>query len=256
MEYFSFKMFDNLYCIGNKGASSYIVDTKNGLLMFDTGYLEGSDRLLSSMEELGLSPAHIRWIVHTHGHIDHFGATKKIVSLTHAKTYLGAPDRAAANGEKELSFARELGMEFTEYFEPDVLIYDGDVLTFGDINVRCVATPGHTEGTFSYFFTLDGKRMGLHGGAGLNTLVGAYLDKMGLPYGLRIDYLDSMDKLKKEPIDVFLGNHLGQNDTAGKYERLMAGDADAFVDPEGWIAFLDGCKKRLEDLMEKEKNNK
>ena len=255
MKYFSFKICENLYCIGDVGASSYIVDTGDGLLMFDTGYLEGVERLVSSMEELGLSLRDIRWIVHTHGHIDHFGGTKQMVSLTNAKTYLGAPDRAAANGEKELSFARELGMEFTEYFEPDVLIYDGDELIFGDIKVSCVATPGHTEGTFSYFFMLGNNRVGIHGGAGLNTLVGEYLDSMGLPYSLRDDYLESMEKLKGEKIDIFLGNHLSQNDTAGKYERLMAGESEAFVDPEGWTDFLENCKKNLRELVEKENLN-
>ena len=252
MEYFSFKMCEDLYCIGTVGASSYIVDTGDGLLMFDTGYLDGVPRLLSSMEELGISPSRLRFIVHTHGHIDHFGGTKEIVSRTNAKTYLGAPDRAAANGEKELSFARELNMEFKEYFEPDVLIHDGDMLTFGNISVRCVATPGHTEGTFSYFFTLGGKTVGIHGGAGLNTLVSWYLDKMGLPYSLRDDYFESMEKLKGEKVDIFLGNHLSQNDTAGKYARLMAGETDAFVDPSGWVEFLDGCKKNLIALIEKE----
>ena len=254
MEYLSFKIFDGLYCIGNQGASSYIVDMGDGLVLFDTGYLEGSDRLIESIQSLGLDLAAIKHIVHTHGHIDHFGATKRMVSLTKAKTYLGAPDRASANGEKELSFARELGLEYTEYFEPDVLLYDGDVLSFGNINVKCVATPGHTAGAFSYFFELDGKKIAIHGGAGLNTLASSYLDKMELSYGLRIDYLDSMEKLKKEEVDVFLGNHLAQNNTFEKYDRLMAGDADAFVDPDEWVAFLDSCKKKLQDLMEKEKN--
>ena len=254
MDYLSFKIFDGLYCIGDKGASSYIVDTGDGLLLFDTGYLEGSDRLIESIKALGLDLASIKNIVHTHGHIDHFGATKRMVSLTGAKTYLGAPDRAAANGEKEMSFARELGMEFTEYFEPDVLLYDGDVLSFGKVNVKCVATPGHTEGAFSYFFELGGKKIGIHGGAGLNTLVASYLDKMELPYRLRIDYFDSMEKLKKEQVDVFLGNHIGHNNTFEKYDRLMAGETDAFAVPGEWMAFLDSCKKKLEALIEKEKN--
>ena len=252
MDFLSFKIFDRLYCIGDKGASSYIIDTGDGLVMVDTGYLEGSDRLIASMGELGLPLSGVKHIIHTHGHIDHFGATKRLVSLTHAKTYLGAPDREAANGEKELSFARELGMEFTEYFEPDILLYDGDVLSFGNINIKCVATPGHTEGAFSFFFTLDGKRIGIHGGAGLNTLVSSYLDKMELPYGLRIDYLDSVEKLKHEAVDVFLGNHIGHNNTFEKYERLLAGDTEAFVDPDEWVKFLDSCRDKLIALMEKE----
>ncbi|MBR2388546.1 MAG: MBL fold metallo-hydrolase [Clostridia bacterium] len=252
MDYLSFKIFDRLYCIGDKGASSYIIETSDGLVMVDTGYLEGCDRLIESMEKLGLSLFSLRHIIHTHGHIDHFGATKKLVSLTHAKTYLGAPDRAAANGEKELSFAKELGMEFKEYFEPDILLYDGDVLSFGDINIKCVATPGHTEGAFSFFFTLEGKKIGIHGGAGLNTLVSEYLDKMELPYGLRMDYLDSTEKLKHEQVDVFLGNHIGHNNTYEKYERLMAGDGEAFVDGREWGIFLDSCREKLIALMEKE----
>ena len=62
------------------------------------------------------------------------------------------------------------------------------------------------------------------------------------------------EKLKKEEVDVFLGNHLAQNNTFEKYDRLMAGNADAFVVKGEWVAFLDSCKEKLQDLMEKEKN--
>lgn len=256
MDRIATNIIGNLYFSGTYGASTHIVDTGDGLLLFDTGYPSDTDALLSDMKYLGMNPVDIRWIMHTHGHIDHMGGTRRLVSISGAKTYIGAADADAAAGRAPLSFAEELGMKYDTPFEPDETVGDGDVLVFGNTAVACVATPGHTAGAMSYFFEIsaDGRkyRAGLHGGAGVNSVEKSYLDKHHLPYSLREDFIRSMKRLEKEHVDIFLGNHMAHNDTAGKYERLKNGDSLAFVNPDEWTKFNEESIKSLESMLAKE----
>lgn len=251
-----FQIWGNLYFVGTLPASTHIIDTGDGLIMLDSGYQHSLYLVLQNMHALGLDPMNIKYIVHTHGHIDHCGATRALVEMTGAKTFLGEPDRDYVNGKSDLSWAKKLGLEL-EVFEPDVLLHDGDIISLGNTQIKAVATPGHTPGTMSYVFnvTCNGRTLtaGLHGGAGLNTLTKKFLDSYGLSYDCRADYLASMDRLKQLSVDIFLGNHADQNNTAEKYQQLLAGNKDAFVDPDGWKESAEYCKKCLLALIDKEK---
>ena len=254
-----FKIFGNLYFVGTEPASTHLIDTGDGLIVLDTGYQHSLYLVLNNIWELGFSPYDIKYIIHTHGHIDHFGATRALVELTGAKTFIGRPDEDYANGKLDLSYAKELRMEFKETFEPDVLIDDGDVIRLGNTAIKCVATPGHTPGAMSYFFDVtDGTetyRAGLHGGMGINTLSSEFLNKYKLPFSLRDDFKNSMLRLNQEKVDIFLGNHMQHNHTLKKANMLKAGDSHAFVNPNEWQAYNVWCIENLENMVKSEKRN-
>jgi metallo-beta-lactamase class B len=143
-----------------------------------------------------------------------------------------------------MSLARELEYEFKDFFTPDILLDDGDVLTLGNTSIRCVATPGHTDGTMSFFFDVtDGEktyRVGTHGGSGTNTQTDDFIRRYGITTKCRRDYLESIDKLALEHVDIHMGNHVWNNDTDKKLKKLND-DPDGpnpFVDPEEWGKFL------------------
>lgn len=252
-----FNVIGNLYYVGTKVASTHIIDTGDGLVMIDSGYDQLSPLVLENMNKLGLDTKTIKYIIHTHGHIDHMGATKRFKELSDAETVIGLKDRDYANGRKNLSYAKELGLEFDTAFEPDILINDGDRINCGRTEFVCRHTPGHTEGTMSYFFNIDcedGRKLvaGTHGGIGINTMSKAFLEKYGLPLSLRESFLNGLDEMRKEIVDVFIPNHQDQWDTMERFEKLKNGDKEVFVDRNAWPAYLDMAKQRLASMLKEE----
>ena len=250
-----FRIFGNLYFVGTTFVSVHLIDTEDGLVLIDSGYPQCLYLTLENIRKIGFNPYDIKHIVISHGHYDHLGGARAIAELTGAKTYLGRPDREYANGTLDLTWAKELGYEYYEQFEPDVLIDDGDVLRFGSTAIRCVSTPGHTPGVMSFFFDVtDGKNTytaAMFGGAGMNSVKYSFLDKYGLPHSLRDDLLHSLDKVWDEKVDILIGNHPGDAQTRQKYERMLAGEENPFLDPTAWHRRLDYIRNQFNEMVEK-----
>ena len=250
----AFRVFGNLFFVGNKNGASWLVDTGAGLILFDTNYPTMDALLIHSIWSSGHNPEDIAAIIHTHGHYDHFGATDLIRALSGAKTYLGRPDAEMFEQRPELSYRDAVQNAYLELFDADVAVEDGQEFTIGNTHLRAVATPGHCPGAMTWFFNVtDGDRVltaALHGGAGLNTVAADYREKFGVDW--RQDFLGSIHKLMNEKADIFLGNHTAQNGTEEKLARLQAGDRDAFVDPGELPRFLAGLEKELRGMLETE----
>ncbi len=231
-----FKIIGNTYFVGTFPASSHLIDTGDGLILIDTGYSDTLFLLINSIYKLGFSPYDVKYIIHTHWHWDHTAATAAFVHLTGAKTFIGKKD-----GEK-----------VKQFFEPDVLLSEGDVVELGNTKIEVVETPGHTEGTISLFYETEenGKiyQVGTFGGAGANTLAKGKFDYENC----RADYLESLNKLRQRKVDVFIGNHVWNNDTERKAIVLKETGENLFIDNDVWYDFLGFCEKRLYETIAKD----
>jgi metallo-beta-lactamase class B len=231
-----YRVVGNVYFVGTYQASCHLIDTGDGLILIDTGYASSAYLVLESIYRLHFRPQDVRYIVNTHWHGDHTEATPAFADLSGATTLLGREDAEKA----------------AYYFTPDRLIDDGDTLSLGNTTLRFLHTPGHTKGTISYFFDTeeDGRtlRVGSFGGAGLNTLQAGKFD---FP-GCREAYFASLARLKQEPVDVFIGNHVWNNDACAKAALLLETGENRFVDPSLWGRFLDNYKERLERIIARE----
>ena len=233
-------MIGDLYFVGTKPASCHAIDTGDGLILIDVGYEETADHVVNALAQVGLDVKDVKIILLSHGHYDHSDGAPKIKALSGADIYMC-----------------ELDNKYLKNYKPDFNLKDGDTVTLGDTTVTCLHTPGHTEGTFSFFFDVkeDGctYRAGMFGGAGVPQLRKAYLDKNNCTYRLRGKYLDSIERLKKQKVDVFVGNHVGQNKTEQKFELIGKSDKNPFIDPDEWVGFLDSRVPKLLALIDEEK---
>ena len=231
-----FKIIGNVYYVGTFQASCHLIDTGEGLILVDPGYSDTLYLVIRSIYELGFNPKDIKYIINTHWHGDHTAATAAMVDLCGAKTLLGHRDVEKA----------------TQYFQPDILIHEGDTLSLGNTTISFLETPGHTAGTISFFFETEeaGKtyRVGMFGGAGANTLAQGKFDYEGC----REDYRNSLHRLQKEKVDVFLGNHTWNNDTYNKGKLLLETGENRFIDSTLWGQFLEFCEKRLDATIAKD----
>jgi metallo-beta-lactamase class B len=239
-----FRIFGNLFFIGDRDAGAYLVDTGEGILLIDTGYPTAHFQTQASIREAGFDPVEVRLILHTHGHFDHFGATGEIVRMSGAKTWLGAADARMFRERPELALTDLGWYAKVPLFQPDGELSDGDRIVLGDTCIRAVATPGHSDGVFSFFFEVeeDGRVLtaGLFGGAGLNTLCRSFVAHYGREHA-RADFVHSLSKVRAERVDITLGNHAPQNSTAEKRARQIAepGAPNPFVDAGEWDRQID-----------------
>ena len=228
-----FKIIGNVYFAGTYQASCHIIDTGEGLILIDPGYENAFYLVIDSIYKLGFRPTDIKYIINTHWHWDHTEATAALANLSGAKTLLGREDEENAK----------------RYFIPDILLKDGDTLSLSNTTISFMETPGHTKGTISFFFdTREGDatyRVGMFGGAGANTL---RKDTFEFD-GCREAYYASLERLQKEKVDVFIGNHVWNNDTFTKGKLLMETGENQFLDGSLWNKFLTHCKKRLDNVI-------
>ena len=249
------KYTDGFYHIGSVGGPCWLLESTDGLILIDTGMPKELYHIVYNIQTLGYDVKDIKHIIHSHGHIDHIGGTRALVHMTGAKTYLGAGDVDMVMGKNQLQWTNEFKIPFEEPFIPDVLINDGDVIEIGNRRFEFYSTPGHTQGTMTMFFNVTEKgrelRAGLFGGAGLNTMSRAYLDKYGLPYSMRDVFLESIDRVFDMVPEMHIGNHLGDNKHGEKYAKI-GGETNPFVDGESWKWFLE---KRRAEAVEYFKTN-
>lgn len=93
-----FRILGNTWFVGTGPASTHIIDSGEGLIMLDSGYQESLYLVIDSMYSCGLDPKNLRYIIHLHGHIDHAAATRVLVELTGAETFIGEGDLRMVDG--------------------------------------------------------------------------------------------------------------------------------------------------------------
>ena len=246
---------DSLYYVGNMNVSCHLLKTSNGIVLIDTAFAETTYLLTESIRSIGVDPGEISLIIHTHGHIDHCGATRRMKELSSADVALGEQDVETVKRGTQLTCAEYMyGINEFETFEVERPLKHKDSIDMGDVLIQCHHTPGHTPGVITYTFEVevDGKRqtVGLFGGPGLWTLQDEHRHGQGYE-GNRQDFANSLEYLAALDVDIWLGAHPGQNDNFGKFKRLSEGEKpNPFIDPGGWKKFIADIKSSFQRLFD------
>lgn len=131
----------NIIKVGVYEANCYIVMDENSkeAVVIDPG--DNPETIKSAIERM---EAKIKYILLTHGHADHTSATKEIKEYTGAQLCINKKDYEFME-KKEAMFG-----ELESFDKVDKFICENDVLKIGDINIKCIETPGHTPGGMSF----------------------------------------------------------------------------------------------------------
>jgi glyoxylase-like metal-dependent hydrolase (beta-lactamase superfamily II) len=132
--------------VGALEANCYLVicsETRDALLV-DPG--AEPDVILAAVCKSG---AHVKMVLHTHGHFDHISATEAVLAGLPESTPLAAHPADAYLYEPE---NRGMGATFGYPLPkmpamPDVALADGQTLEIGTLHLEVVHTPGHTPGS-------------------------------------------------------------------------------------------------------------
>jgi len=131
--------------LGSLGTNCYLVwdeASKEAFIVDPADYIES---VRSAITGEGL---HLKYVILTHGHGDHVGGVTAVLA--------DFPEAKLAAGKEEMPILSDPANSYTEYingqpetFDPDILLSDGDELFIGTIQLRIIATPGHTIGGIS-----------------------------------------------------------------------------------------------------------
>lgn len=216
------KVFDNLYFVGGKVHSAWILQTKEGLILFDTIYPYNSEELIiGGMKKLGLDPAQIKYMMISHAHGDHIGGAEMMQT------------RYAKNGMRTVmaTIDWDLVEKYPNRYKGmapkrDINAVDGMQIKLGEATVTISHTPGHTPGTLSYTFQVrdNGKPLNVaySGGTAFN-----FVNNTPDP-GIRNfqTYIDSQKRFAAHAAatgaTVLISNH-SEFDNADAKNKMLAG---------------------------------
>ena len=244
-----FCIYGNLYFVGTKDSSSILVDTGEGLMIFDTGYPNMQEFLTDSIAALGFNVSDIKMIFHTHGHFDHFGATVRLKRLSDAETLMSEIDSEILRERPVLSLSHYLSGIATDFFIPDKELKDGEIVKLGNTTVKCILTPGHTPGAMSYEIEVHGrdglKKALLCGGTGFNTLNKDFIEEYKVNY--RPYFEKSLELWKGMRPDIYLGNHTTQSDLLENYK-----EGRSIIDREALFRYISGVEQKYYKMLRDE----
>jgi glyoxylase-like metal-dependent hydrolase (beta-lactamase superfamily II) len=194
--------------VGPIMANCYILgcETTKEAVVIDPG--DDADRILMALAKSELK---VKYLINTHGHFDHAGANKRMKEATGAQIAIHPGDEPMLG---ELSKSAMMFGLATENSPPaDLLLNDGDEISFGRITLKVIHTPGHSKGGICLY-----TKETLFAG---DTLFAGSIGRTDLPGGDYDTLISSIkDKLLKLDDQTLVYTGHGPETTIGKEKKI------------------------------------
>ena len=228
---------------GRFGLYSFFIDAPEPAIV-DTGIASSpAEGMVPALEVLGRRIEDVRWILLTHGHIDHVGGAHALWELTgrraqvviheadapmlrsrraHVEEYLEGRGRYLNDPEGEARVTAAGNAVISGEMEPTMLVRGGETISLGGgVTVTVHAIPGHTPGSVAY--VVDGQ-----GDVFVGDAVQVHVAANGFPgYVDPASYRRSLEHLRDDvrPQHLYLGHPYRRADGVAYGVELDAGQA-------------------------------
>ena len=122
--------------------NTYIVSDE---LLQNTVVIDPGSEAEKIMEQIDRKGGKVSYILLTHGHADHIGAVDELRKRYSAQVAIHKED-ADMLGSSSGNLSQFLGNPFT-VLPADIFLADGDVIRFGETELKIIHTPGHSPGS-------------------------------------------------------------------------------------------------------------
>ena len=213
------KIIGNIYYVGTKTLSSFLVVTPQGNILIDSTYERNVPTIEKSVIQLGFKFSDTKILLGNHAHNDHQEGDAAVKAMTGAQVIAMAEDVPALQALKPGGKEHPI----------DKIIHDGDTVTLGGTTLVAHLTPGHTRGCTTWTTTAQ------EGGRTYNVVFGCSLRAPNVVTPAIADELTrSFTIVRALPCDVQLGDHPAEYNMQAKYAKMRNGGPNPFnpfIDP-------------------------
>jgi glyoxylase-like metal-dependent hydrolase (beta-lactamase superfamily II) len=207
-----------------KDLNSYVIKGGDRNLIIDTGFNRGVcyEAMQKGLAELDIDLNKTDFML-THMHADHTGLVARLASET-SKIYFSRIDAKVFDkdvswqplidfaeingfpaGELQKALASHPGLKYSpEEIPVFTLLDDGDVIECGPYRLKCIATPGHTQGHICLYE--KDKRI-LFSGDHILFDITPHIESWAYTTNSLADYMASLDKIYNLPVNLVLPGH-------------------------------------------------
>jgi metallo-beta-lactamase class B len=209
------KIIDNIYYVGTRTLSSFLIVTPQGNILLDSTYERNVPVIQKSVADLGFKFSDIKILLGNHAHGDHQEGDALVKQLTGAQVITMAEDvpplQAMKPGGKEHPI--------------DKVIHDGDTVTLGGTTLVAHLTAGHTPGCTTWTMKAQ------DAGKTYDVVFHCSLRAQGNLTPALVDQFNrSFKVVRAMPCDVPLGDHPAQYRMLEKHPMLRPGGPNPFID--------------------------
>lgn len=211
-----------VYQVGGGGLTNhddccvYLTVDQGEACVIDTGAGSSAADILENILSTGTCLEDVKYIIITHGHIDHIGGLEVFKQhLSSARIVCHRLELPAVEeGLPHLTAAAWYGVNYRGV-KVDQVVEGDTVLTVGSLKLQCIHTPGHTPGSICVFTEAGGSRV-LFG----QDIHGPFTREWGSDRG---QWCTSMQKLLNLNADILCEGHFGIYSTAKAVHDFIQG---------------------------------
>ena len=233
------RIYGELYYVGTVGFCAYLLNTGNGLLLFDTS-VPAEMHLSKRIEKLGFAAKDVKWIFNTHYHGDHVGGNVEIMKQSKAKMYLHV------KGMDRLDLGLGKG-KIPDNCEV-VGLNGGETITCGNYKINVIYTPGHSPDSCCFSVDVPVEH-GIKKALAMGDASGFWCDvaweqRNGYP-GAGRDYRKTIPFMKTLGFDFLLPGHPWQ------IVKETNNDGNPFASREDYCRFLENRFNLADEFLKR-----